>query len=145
MLDGPTSRRFVTVPIERGGRGGLVVDDLPSFASAPPRAAATAADLEPLFGPERTAIVDVLTPFLRAYLAGDTAGLAYLVPPGDEDRCGSGPMGADRSDLCQAAGPATRAGRVVLVAVQARDVRSRADVRAALSGPARQAGSLVRG
>jgi hypothetical protein len=31
------ARRFITVPIARDGRGGLVVDDLPSFTSAPPR------------------------------------------------------------------------------------------------------------
>jgi hypothetical protein len=39
-----------------------------------------------LFGADRAAIVAVLRPFLRAYLAGDGAGLAYLVPPGAVSR-----------------------------------------------------------
>jgi hypothetical protein len=124
-LDGPTARRLVTVPIARDSRGGLVVDDLPSFASATSRAAADAPEVEPLLGPERAAIVDVLTPFMRAFLAGDGAALTYLVPPGTRIAAAAGRFELIDLTSVSAAGPATRVGRVVLVAVQARDMRSR--------------------
>jgi hypothetical protein len=81
-LDGPVSRRLVTVPIARDRRGGLVVDDLPSFAPAQARASAEVTEREPVLGAERAGIVDVLTPFMRAYLAGDPTVLTYLAPPG---------------------------------------------------------------
>jgi hypothetical protein len=122
----PMLQRLVTVPIARDDRGGLVVYDLPSFASAPPRAAVTAPDLEPLFSNERAAIVDVLEPFLRAYLAGDTAALAYLVPPGARIAAAAGRWELIELTSVSAAGPATRAGRVVLATVEARDSASRA-------------------
>jgi Conjugative transposon protein TcpC len=125
VLAGPVTRRLVTVPIARDARGGLVVDDLPSFTSAPPRASGTAPNLEPLLGTERTAIVDVLTPFMRAYLAGDSRALDYLVPAGTRIAAVGGYELIELSSL-GAAGPATRSGRAVLVTVQARDVRSRA-------------------
>ena len=144
-LDGPTARRLVTVPIARDARGGLVVDDLPSFASAPARAAADTPDVEPLLGPERAAIVDVLTPFMRAYLAGDSAALTYLVPPGDADRRRRGAVGADRSDLRQPR-PGRRLAPVGWCWWRSGPRRAVAgDVCAALPRPAGQAGSLVRG
>jgi hypothetical protein len=120
------SWRLVTVPIARDTRGGLVVYDLPSFASAPPRAAVGAAELEPLYGAERAAIVHVLEPFLRAYLDGDTAALAYLVPPGTQIAAAAGRWELIELTSVSAAGPATRAGRVVLATVAARDLLSRA-------------------
>jgi hypothetical protein len=123
-LDGPTSRRLVTVPIARDDRGGLVVDDLPSFAAAAPRAATDARELEPLLGPERAEIVAVLMPFMRAYLAGDGAALTYLVPPGMGIAAAAGRWELLNLTSISAGGPATRAGRTVLVALQARDVRS---------------------
>ena len=126
VLDGLSSRRLVTVPIARDGHGGLVVDDLPSFASAPARAAADTPELEPLLGAERRAIVDVLTPFMRSYLAGDSAALSYLVPPGRHIVAAAGRWELIDLTSVSAAGSATREGRIVLVAVQARDVRSRA-------------------
>jgi Conjugative transposon protein TcpC len=125
-VDGPTSRRLVTVPIARDDRGGLVVDDLPSFAAAPPRAATDTPEPEPLLGPERAAIVAVLTPFMRAYLAGDGSALTYLVPPGTRIAAAAGRWELLNLTSVSAAGPASDAGRVVLVALQARDVRSRA-------------------
>jgi hypothetical protein len=124
---GPSvARRVVTVPIARDTDGGLVVYDLPSFASSPPRAEAGAPELEPLLGAERAAIVDVLTPFLRAYLAGDSAALAYLTPPDVRIAAAAGRWELVELTSVSATGPATREGRVVLATVQARDVRSRA-------------------
>jgi hypothetical protein len=124
-LAGPSvTRRVVTVPIARDSRGDLVVYDLPSFGSAPARAAVSAPTLEPLFGAERAAIVHVLEPFLRAYLAGDTAALAYLVPPGTRIGAAAGRWELIELTSVSAAGPVTREGRVVLATVQAGDVRS---------------------
>ena len=102
-----------------------MVYDLPSFAPAPARAAAAPTRREPLLGSERAAIADVLTRFLRAYLAGDTGGLAYLVAP--RARIAA----AGRFELLEVAslvatGPARGRGRLVLVRVHARDVGSRA-------------------
>ena len=125
-LDGPTAQRLVTVPVARDPHGGLVVDELPSFASAPRRAASEAPEREPLLGAERTAIVDVLTPFMRAYLAGDSGALTYLVPPGVHIAAAAGRWELIDLASVTAAGPATRAGRVVLATVQARDEQSRA-------------------
>jgi Conjugative transposon protein TcpC len=116
-------RVVVTVPIARDDTGGLAVDDLPSFSSAPARATIGAAQAGLLFGDERAAIEGVLRPFLRAYLAGDTAGLAYLVPPGARIAAAAGRW--ELLDLTSmTAGPTTPAGRVVLVGVQARDART---------------------
>jgi hypothetical protein len=69
--------------------------------------------------------VEVLTPFMRAYLAGDGRALAYLVPAGTRIAAVAGRYEQIELTSVSAAGPATRAGRTVLVAVQARDVRSR--------------------
>src|SRR5258706_357263 len=40
------------------------------------------APLEPVTGPEQGALREVVSRFLRTYLAGDAAGLAYLDPRG---------------------------------------------------------------
>jgi len=119
-------RVVVTVPIARDEAGGLAVDDLPSFSSAPARATVGAPEAGPLLGDERAAIEDVLRPFLRDYLAGDTAGLAYLVPPGARIAAAAGSRELLDLTSITTTEPATRAGRVVLVGVQARDARSRA-------------------
>lgn len=119
------ARRLVTVPVARDRRGGLVVYDLPSFASAPVRATVGAPELEPLLGSERAAITDVLVPFLRAYLAGDSNGLAYLVPPGTHITAAAGRWELIGLSSLSALGPATDAGRVVLATVQARDEQLR--------------------
>jgi hypothetical protein len=71
---------LVTVPVARDAGGGLVVYDLPSLA---PALATVGRELgEPLLGSEGAEVRDVLSRFLRAYLAGDAGGLMYLVPPG---------------------------------------------------------------
>ena len=119
-------RRLVTVPVARDQAGGLVVDDLPAFASAPGRAAVAPTEGEALLGPERDAISDVVTRFLRAYLAGDTSALAYLVPPGTRMTAAAGRWELLDVTSIAADGPARRGQRLVLVSAQARDVASRA-------------------
>jgi Conjugative transposon protein TcpC len=125
-LEGSMTRRMVTVPITRDRQGGLVVNDLPSFASGPQRAAAGAPDVQPLVGDERSAIVAVVTPFMRSYLGGDGAALEYLVPPGTRIAAAAGRWELIDLTSVHAVGGATREGRTVLVALQARDVGSRA-------------------
>jgi hypothetical protein len=62
---------LVTVPVARDAGGGLVVYDLPSLA---PALATVGRELgEPLLGSEGAEVRDVLSRFLRAYLAGDAA------------------------------------------------------------------------
>ena len=68
----------------------------------------------------------VLRPFLRAYLSGDGAGLAYLVPPGTRIAPTAGHWELIDLTALGAAGPATRAGRLVLATVRARDTDARA-------------------
>jgi hypothetical protein len=120
-VEGDRTARYLTVPVARDATGGLVVSDLPSFAAAPSRAALDPPATEPLPVSERTAIDPVVSRFLRAYLAGDSSGLEYLVPAG---------VGitapklrhelVDVTSLSLAA-PASGRERVVLAAVRARD------------------------
>jgi hypothetical protein len=121
------SARRVTVPVASDGAGGLVVYDLPSFAPAPARAQAAPTQGEPLLGSERAAIADVLARFLRAFLAGDTSGLEYLVPPGTRIAAAAG----GQLELLElgsiaATGPTARDERAVLAKLVARDPKSRA-------------------
>jgi hypothetical protein len=79
------SSRYVTVPVARDARGGLVVSGLPSFSPPPPRAALDGEDVEPLTGPGAGPIGDLAERFLRAYVAGaGRAALAYLLLPDAE-------------------------------------------------------------
>lgn len=121
----PRSVRL-TVPVARDARGGLVVYDLPSLAPAPERADAAPPAGTPLLGAERAAIGDVLTRFLRAYVSGDRAGLAYLVPAGT--RIGATAGGFELLDLgsVSAIGATTGPARLVLATVNVRDRVSRA-------------------
>lgn len=121
------TRRLV-VPIARDRAGGVVVYDLPSFAPAPARAVVGPVQGEPLTGPDRAAIADVLGRFLRAYLAGDSGALAYLVPPGTRPSAAGGLQLVELGSVV-AAGPARASERAVLVGVQARDARSGASYR----------------
>jgi Conjugative transposon protein TcpC len=116
-------RRLLTVPVARDAGRGLVVYDLPSFAPAPGRATVAAPEGEPVLGSEREAISEVLVPFLRAYLAGDSKGLAYLVPAGTQITAAAGRWELIDLTSLSGLGPATDAGRVVLATVQARDER----------------------
>lgn len=104
-----------------------MVYDLPSLAAAPERATEAPPSGDPLVdGDERSAMMDVLTRFLRAYLAGDRAGLSYLVPAGT--LFGAVEGGFELVDVRSLAGvgPASGALRRVLVTVDVRDRASRA-------------------
>jgi hypothetical protein len=124
--DGQLTTRRLTVPIARDDAGGVVVDDLPSFTSAPPRAATAPREAEPLIGSERGPIEDVLSRFFHAYLAGDTGGLAYLVVPGVRITAVSGRLELLSLPSVATAGEQTDRRRVVLVTAHARDRVSRA-------------------
>jgi hypothetical protein len=118
------TRRMVTFPVARDDHGGLVADDLPSFGSAPTRAQVEPPDTQPLPAREADAIVGVLKPFLRAYLAGDTAGLAYLVPPGMHIEATSGHIELIDLTSVSAIGPTSGAELAVRATVDARDAQT---------------------
>jgi hypothetical protein len=117
--------RRLAVPVMRDQRGGLVVDDLPSIAPAPGRAVVPVSDVEPLMGPDRAAIENVVGRFLRGYLAGDSGGLSYLVAPGARIAAAGGRLELLSLTSLATEGPAGRGGRVVLATVHARDLGSR--------------------
>jgi hypothetical protein len=121
----PRSVRL-TIPVARGAGGGLVVYDLPSLAPAPARAAVTPPEGVPILGAERTAIGDVLTRFLRAYVSGDRAGLTYLIPAGTRIAASAG--GFELLDLgsLTTVGRTSGPARLVLATVHVRDRTSRA-------------------
>lgn len=72
--------RYLAVPVTRDDGGGLVVDELPSFAAPPRRASVMPETLDAVTGPDQSALREFVSRFLRTYLAGDAAGLGYLVP-----------------------------------------------------------------
>jgi hypothetical protein len=117
--------RYLTVPVARDGGGGLAVYDLPSFSAPPARGRVEASEPEPLSGPGAAAAQDVVSRFLRAFLAGRSADLAYLVPPGV--RIGAlgqryELVGVDSIEQLGASGRTLS----LLASVRARDVTSRA-------------------
>jgi hypothetical protein len=120
-----TTTRHLTVPVARDAAGGLTVYDLPSFVAAPTRASAAPPNGEPLIGDERPAAEDVLGRFLRAYLAGDSGGLSYLVPPGTRIAAASGRFELLELGSITSVGEPSGDERVLLVGVQARDTVSR--------------------
>ena len=113
--------RYLTVPVARDARGGLVVSDLPSFAAGPARAAVEPAETEAIPASERAAIGDVTTRFLRAYLGGDAGGLSYLVPPGVRIGALAQRMELVDVDSLALAAPAAGRERTVLVSARVRD------------------------
>jgi hypothetical protein len=122
--DGVTTRHL-TVPVGRDAAGGLAVFDLPSFGAASPRANAGPTEGEPLIGDERAVVEHVVGRFLRAYLAGDSGGLSYLVPPGTRIAVAAGRFElVELGSITSLAAPGGDE-RLVLVRVQARDVSSR--------------------
>ena len=114
---------YVTVPVARDERGGLVVSALPSFSPPPPRAALRGEDVEPLTGPGSEAVGDLAERFLRTYLSGgDSDALAYLLAPGAAVAPMPGGLAVvsfDRAD--QNAATATARRRTVLASVTVRD------------------------
>jgi hypothetical protein len=126
VSDGSTVTRYLTVPVARDARGGLVVSELPSFTAPPARAEVVPPAVETLTGPDRAAIEDVLQRFFTAYLAGETDDLEYLVPAGVR----LGALGQPHKLLgvtaIAAAGPPQGRTRAVLATVRAQDVRTKA-------------------
>ena len=124
-LAGSAGVRYLAVPVARDGRGGLVVDELPSLVPGPEKARPEWPVSEPLTGPDRDAIEEVAVRFFRAYLAGDAAGLEYLVPAAVRIVPVSPPLALVDVDSIAELGE-ERAGddRLVVVTVRARDVRS---------------------
>jgi hypothetical protein len=117
----PVSTRYLTVPVARDQRGGLVVYDLPSFAAPPARGQSAALPVEPMAGAERAQIEDVLERFFRAFLAGRADELEYLAPAGV--RLGALAQRYDLVGLVSVALARPAAGRTreVLATVRARD------------------------
>jgi hypothetical protein len=114
--------RWLSVPIARDRRGGLVVVDLPSFVGAPPRAAGGPVQGDPLLGSDSGAITDLVTRFLRAYLAGDTGALWYLCAPGARITSSAGGLRVLEVVSIELAAPASARARRLLVAARARDL-----------------------
>ncbi|MGH2948467.1 MAG: conjugal transfer protein, partial [Solirubrobacteraceae bacterium] len=115
--------RYLAVPVGRDERGGLVVYDLPSFVPAPARGIVELPESEPLPADERAELEGVLTRFLRSFLAGDSAGLEYLVLAGERVRAVSPPMElVDVDGIALLAGDGDR--RAVAVELRARDASS---------------------
>jgi hypothetical protein len=125
-VDGEASTRYLAVPVARDSRGGLVVDDLPSLATPPARGQAEPPQPEPLSGAARAEIEDVLGRFFRAFLAGRSEDLEYLVPAGVR----IGALGEEHElvglDSVDQLGPAGGRERLVLATVRARDPQTRA-------------------
>jgi hypothetical protein len=122
--DGVSVRRL-TVPVARDKRGGVMVNDLPSFTAAAARAASEPRTGEPLIGRDRAAIDDVLRRFLSVYLSGDTGGLAYLVAPGVRIAAAAGRFELRSLVSVTRASAAPRGRLDVLATVEARDVALR--------------------
>jgi hypothetical protein len=122
--DAGGSTRYLTVPVARDGAGGLVVYGLPSFAAAPPRAQVEPASADPLSGPDAGAIEDVVTRFLKAFLAGDAQQLAYFVPSGVRMGALAQPVEMVGPVSVTETAPAEGRWRDVLATVSARDSAS---------------------
>jgi hypothetical protein len=128
VTDGEPGAWRLTVPVARDSAGRLVVDELPSFAAAPARGSVQPRAAEPLMGPDRAPIEDVLTRFLRSYLAGDGGALEYLTEPGSRIAAAAGRfelLSVPTLGMPDSAGSAGRGQRVVLATVHVRDVESR--------------------
>jgi hypothetical protein len=113
--------RSLAVPVARDDGGGLVVDDFPSLVAAPVQAQVTEPETEALPAVEQQQIGDVLEQFFSAFLAGRSADLKYLVPPGV--RIAALAHGYELAGISSlvSVGPLTGRERTVLVSLRARD------------------------
>jgi len=113
--------QYVAVPVARDARGGLVVSDLPSLTAPPARASVGATPVESLPLGERGPIEDVVSRFMRDFLAGDSGALKFLVPAGT--RIGALGQRHELVDVTSLALVAPPKGRVrdVLATVRAKD------------------------
>lgn len=113
--------RYLTVPVARDDRGGLVVSDLPSLTAPPARASVPTTSLESVPSSERGAIEDVVARFMSDYLAGDAGALSYYTPSGVRiDALGQAHELVDVVSLALLA-PAQGRVREVLATVRAKD------------------------
>jgi len=126
LVGGSASTRYLTVPVARDARGGLVVYDLPSFSPPPARGQVALADPQPLSGADAPAVQDVLTRFFAAFLAGRSADLGYLVLAGTRIGALGQAYELGGIDAVEQVGAGGGRRRVVLVTVRARDSVSRA-------------------
>ena len=118
---GDVSTRYVTVPVARDGVGGLVVYDLPSLSAPPGRATVPEVEAESLAPADEGAITDVLTRFLRAFLAGRAADLEFFVPAGVHIGALAQRYELVGVDSLAQIGAGSPRARTVLIAVRARD------------------------
>jgi Conjugative transposon protein TcpC len=119
-----TSTRYLTVPVARDAGGGLVVFDLPSFMAPPAQAQLDAVPPEPLTGADATEVEDVLERFFRAFLAGRTEDLEYLVPAGVRIAALGEPLELVAVESASELEPLRSGTRAVLATVRARDPQS---------------------
>jgi Conjugative transposon protein TcpC len=118
---GGTRTRYLVVPVARDAGDGLVVFDLPSFAAPPPRGFVEPAQFEPLTGAEATQVEDVLVRYFRAFLAGRSEELEYLVPAGAQIAALAEPVEFLGIDSVAEPERAAAGERWVLATVQVRD------------------------
>lgn len=128
VLNRTVTTRYLTVPVARDHKGGLIVYDYPAFSGPPPRARIAGDQLSALKGPSSAAITRLAHRFLTAYLGGEDQVelLRFLAPDSritpltqryelhkvlDVSQLGSGGV----------------AQRRVAVAVRARDAQTRAE------------------
>jgi hypothetical protein len=120
MADGRS--RYVTVPVARDERGGLIVSDLPSFSAPPPRATLDGEDVEPLAGPGADQIGDLVERFLREYVAGASrAELAYLLLPRADVAPLPPGLRVMAVDVIEERARTTGRGRTVVVSLRVRE------------------------
>lgn len=116
--------RYLTVPVARDGSGGMVVDDLPSFAAPPARAQPPEVDTQPLPANEAGPIGDVLTHFFRSFLAGRADDLEYFAPPGLRLGAPAQSYLMQGTPLLAVVGATSGSVQTVLATVQARDAQT---------------------
>jgi hypothetical protein len=116
--------RYLVVPVGRDGGGGLVVFDLPSFASPPAAGRLEPAEREPLTGMDAVQVEDVLARFFRAFLAGRSEELEYLVPAGVRIEALADPLELVGVGSVSELEPGSDGARAVAATVRARDPQS---------------------
>ena len=121
---GAVSTRYLVVPVARDAAGGLVVSELPSFAAPPAVGRLEPATREPLTGTDAAQVEDVLVRFFRAFLAGRSEELEYLVPAGARIGALAEPLELVGVDSLYELDPGEGGARSLAATVQARD-RSR--------------------
>jgi hypothetical protein len=125
-VTGRSVATYLAVPVARDHRGGLTVYDLPSFAPAPERGQVDVVESQALASDEREAIEDVVTRFMRSFLAGRDDELEYFVPAHARITAVAQPYELVALNAVAQLGAETGPKRTVLATVRARDRRSRA-------------------